>query len=625
MSTVDRTSVSQRVALTSEAGRIARGSIAGNGASMAPGAGNAVSDRTRPEARGTRSARRTERAAGFVLAIRRAVPLSGDLLRLWTSIVLALGGLSLLASAALADRYYHRGVMTGAEEPYAIHPVGREMATNVDFDAFQTEGIADVATALQANGFRFVRMTVLWSRVEAEPGRVDWTRTDLIVDELAKRDIAILAVLRGTPTWARVPDMAASDDAPPADPGAFAHFARSFAERYADRVDFVQVWDLPNRADRWGGRPGTPTEYAVLLAAARSAISEVAPAILIVLAEFEPFPGQGAAGDLDFLRGLYDADAAPFFDIVAATVDGGGRSPYDRRTDAGSSNFSRVILFHDLMQDVGDASTPVWGTRYGWRVGAAPTAVTPDQAADFSVDGIERAREELPWLGSLFAWSLISSKTDPAAGYALLTPEGSRTPVFTALSSFANDPASTLAGVGYVPTSARPLAFTGRWQEQSLPPRVYKTTTEVDASVSVDFSGTGLIAYLRLGPKAQTIEATIDGEPLASWSGSSLWAEQAQDVPLVLVSGLEDGTHRLVLTLTEEGELTLGGFVVTRDLPFLWPVGLLTCGGALLIFLAVWTATGLAATRAGLLRRRRGEDVWLNAPELPHLPSVRRT
>ena len=75
-----------------------------------------------------------------------------------------------------------------------------------------------------------------------------------------------------------------------------------------------------------------------------------------------------------------------------------------------------------------------------------------------------------------------------------------------------------------------------------------------------------------------------------------MWAAQARDVPLVLVSGLDDGTHRLVLTLTEEGELTIGGFVVTRDLPFLWPVGLLTCGGALLIFLAVWTATadGLA-------------------------------
>lgn len=489
---------------------------------------------------------------------------------------------------------------------------------------FATDQVAVVATALQTSKFRFVRLPFLWSEIEPEPGRFVWERSDLIVDELTTREIEILAVLRGTPVWALPEQAATAVDAPPSDPAQYAAFAAAFVERYGDRIDFVQVWDLPNRPERWGGVPATSAAYVALLTSASVAVEAVDPDVRIVLAEFDPRPGGEELGDLEFLRDIYAADAAPFFDIVAATVDGGGRSPYDRRVDPNRANLSRAILVRELMEEVGDAGTPVWGTRYGWRVGDPPEGVTPEQQAEMTLAGLDRAREEWPWLGLLFTWSFIAGEAEPAAAYALLTPAGVATATFSALATFGGTPAATTAGLGYAPTGARSLTFGGRWQAQDLPPRVFQTTNEVGAAVTIRFEGTGLVAYLRRSPNAGRIDATIDGDPLVVGTDGSLASFRADDVPLVLVSGLEDRRHELVLTLAEEGELTFGGLVVTRELPFLWPVALLAAGGAVLLFLALWRATGVVAERSGLLRRRRGDDLWLTVPELPRVSTLRR-
>jgi hypothetical protein len=236
-------------------------------------------------------------------------------------------------------------------------------------------------------------------------------------------------------------------------------------------------------------------------------------------------------------------------------------------------------------------------------------------------------RTEWPWLGLLFAWSFLPTPGEPDAGYALLTDdeEGSRraTLLFIELVE-AGGTLATVAGVGYVPTDAGSIGYTGRWQDQPLPPRVFRTTNELGATVRVTFEGTGLIATLRIGPNAGTIDAALDGEPLPEWTASSLHSSQASDLPLAIVSEVEDGRHELVLTLREGGELTMGGFVVVRELPFLWPVALLAGAGAVLAGLGVWLAIGVIATRSGYLRRWRGEDVWLNVPELPRVPAVRR-
>jgi hypothetical protein len=95
---------------------------------------------------------------------------------------------------------------------------------------------------------------------------------------------------------------------------------------------------------------------------------------------------------------------------------------------------------------------------------------------------------------------------------------------------------------------------------------------------------------------------------------------QAESVWFALASGLSDGPHELVLTLGGPGELTIGGVVVVREPPLVWPVALLTATAFLLIALALRETSYLAATVAGYLQRRRGIEL---RPPLPHLPDWR--
>jgi len=161
---------------------------------------------------------------------------------------LALGG-------ALADTTLHRGVETGAEEPIVRHATGRDLAANVDLTRFAPEQVPLVATALQANGVRYVRQSFAWAEIEPAPGQFAWERYDPIVDELSRRGIAVVAVLHRSPAWTRQETAAAAFDAPPLDSAAWERFVGTLAARYGATVPFVQLWDLPNQADRWAGAP----------------------------------------------------------------------------------------------------------------------------------------------------------------------------------------------------------------------------------------------------------------------------------------------------------------------------------------------------------------------------------
>ena len=119
--------------------------------------------------------------------------------------------------------------------------------------------------------------------------------------------------------------------------------------------------------------------------------------------------------DLDFLREVYDDGGAAFFDIVAARLDGGARTPYDRRTDANEPSLSRAILMRSLLRQMGDAAKPIWATHYGWNADPSGASHLDERLqADNVVAGLERARAEWPWMGPLFQWGLIPGP-DPGA------------------------------------------------------------------------------------------------------------------------------------------------------------------------------------------------------------------
>ncbi len=578
---------------------------------------------------GSPVAREKRRAIGKLV---RDSQRDDDAARLARAVVFALLGLCIALGAAISNVYLHRGVETSGDPPYVVQASGRELATNVDFLMFDPSTYDAVAAALQEAGFAYVRQPFSWARIEPQRGAFTWEAYDRVVDVLEAHGIQILGVLADSPSWARAPETQQWRDAPPANPEDFARFVGEVSRRYRGRVAYLQLWDLPNNPEHWGGKAARPEDYAALLALGFNAARLASPEIRIVLAELDP----GTNGsDLSFLRSLYDLRADAYVDIIAAQIDGGTASPYDRTIRRGRKNFSRAVLFRELLLEQGDASRPIWLTRFGWNGGDGGWISEAEQA-DFTVAAIKRARSEWPWLGLMFAWDLVPRAGQPP-GYALLGPDGAATATFQALASFGKSDLGTAAPTGYAPTDARSLSYQGAWGKQHLPiddvDRVFRTTSEIGASVTIRFRGTSITAYLRQGPQAGVVRATLDGKPLPGQppDGDSTAIDlsyyRALDVPIRLASGLEDRVHVLTLTLEGPGELTagsaqltLGGFVVARDAPLMWPVVILTSAAAVLLVLAFREVAYVVAMRSGYLHRKRGIEV---RPPLPHLPDWR--
>jgi polysaccharide biosynthesis protein PslG len=554
--------------------------------------------------------------AGVARALRR----DPGLARRVRATLLILGGICLALVAGVADARLHRGVESGAELPPVRQLTGRDLAANGDLTRFAPDQTAAVAAALQANGIRYLRQSFSWSDLEPRPGVFQWERADAIVDDLDRHGITLVAVLHRSPAWARAPGAESAFDAPPTDPGAYERFVQEFVTRYGAKAPFIQIWDLPNRPDHWGGKAATPSDYLGLLARGFNAARSANPNVSVVLAELDPFPGPGAPDDLTFLQGLYDAGGAPFFDVVAARLDGGNRTPYDRGVAAGAPSLSRATLLRDLLHANGDDLKPIWATHYGWRAAppGQPGIGSRDQAA-FAVAGIERARAEWPWMGPLFAWGLapgpsLGGDVDP--GEALLTSGGAPTPLLTALGAFAASGAVDVAPTGFLPVQARQIVYEGNWDLQHLGPATYRTTSQVGARLSVAFQGTGVVARLRLSRQAGALDVTLDGRPV----DLDLDAFQAEDVDIPLAIGLADGPHQLTMRLAGPGQFTIGGVVVERAIPLRWPIVLLLGAGFIALAAGLREVAFALAERSGRLQPRAPGEAW---PELPFLPEWR--
>lgn len=534
------------------------------------------------------------------------------------SSVLIFLAIAMITLAAVTDMYLHRGVESGAVMPYVVQPSGRELATNVDMRGLTQDQIESVAGTLASSGYGFVRHEVSWADVETTRGQFDWSSYDPIFNALREHDIGIIAVIVDSPEWSWSGTMIPSDVQPPAEPQMIAPFATELTSHYSGSVRFVQFWHMPNLASNWGGVPATGESFRPYLSAlfygARSGNAEV-QIVLPELAVESDVP-EGLS-DLEFLQSLYDAGTIDIFDLVAIRLDGGQSSPDDRSIDADKLNFSRAILFRELMVNNDDGATPVWATTFGWS--ADGEHVSREQQAEYVVRGLQRAWSEWPWMGLMVQWKFTSLPEDPEASYTT-APEGRATPLFRRL----NDPAlirrSDIANTGFTPMDADSLEYSGNWADQHLEGRTFRTTGQTGASMTFEFQGTGLIAYIRTGPLSGDLTIELDGEIVEGGSEGGNWSYFDQyttnDLPRRLFSGLEDDIHLVTITLAEPGQLTLGGMVVERQPPFIWPIIMVTASGVLVLLIGLRSFIYLVAIRAGHLTR--WENV--NTPELPRMP-----
>lgn len=587
------------------------------------------SDRDLPNARrspryeglGLRSASAVARALLEFFEFRRR---HADLVQLIVGILLLASGTGLAAAAAMTDSYLHRGVESGAERPYVVQPTGKDLATNIDLRVFPADQLERVAATLADGGFRYVRQTFSWEQIEPTQGTLDWSRYDRFVEHLDRRGIGVIAVVMQTPGWAIGPGVEGFADAPPADPQLLQAFTQALTSHFDKAVPFVQIWDRPNAPASWGGTGATGETFLPYLAAGFNGARAGHANVRVVSPELAIEPDSiDALGDLDFLRDLYLFDGSAFFDVLGIGLEGGGISPDDRRADAGRLNFSRAILFRDLMLDEGDQSTPIWATSFGW---AASGTISREEQAAFVQRGLERSWSEWPWMGLMVHWAFLASADSPDAPYSVVLPNGTATPLYRRLVASSVTQRAERANTGFAPMDSDAVSFGGSWDDQHLENRTFKTTSQVGSSATIDFQGTGLIMFVRSGPDVGSFRLEIDGKTVPGGAGESNdeWNfagfSETNDLPRSVRSGLSDTRHVATVTLVTPGELTLGGFVVERDPPFVWPVILMTVSAMILLFFALRSFAYLIAIKTGHLRRLDGIEAW---PQLPQMPDWR--
>jgi hypothetical protein len=271
-------------------------------------------------------------------------------------------------------------------------------------------------------GFGWVKQHVGWRDVEGwAKGHFDWYFTDRIVADAEEVGLDVIFRLDSEPVWAVPPEGTHSPNGPPENPQDFGDFCYAMAERYEGRVRAYQVWNEPNLAREWGGFPPDPAGYVDLLRACYAGIKTGDPDALVISAGLAP-TGNGPPGampDVEYLIGMYEAGAAPYFDLLGVHAPGFLYPPEIAPEEVAANHdghsffcFRHVETLREVMVRYGDEDKQVAVLEMGWTTDPvhpdyAWFAVTPEQQADYLVRAYRYARENWsPWVGLMVALSM---------------------------------------------------------------------------------------------------------------------------------------------------------------------------------------------------------------------------
>jgi hypothetical protein len=316
-------------------------------------------------------------------------------------------------------------------------------------------------------GYRWLRQEFPWEDIEIhgkgdfedrrhEPARSAWEKYDHIVELAEAHNLELIVRLSNPPAWSRAAGNDVGSYAPPDDYQDYADFVSAVVSRYRGRVRYYQIWNEPNIYPEWGNYPISPEDYTRLLQAGAQAARAADPDAVIIAGALaatinlqpDAAPPANSLSDLLFLQRMYDAGAAPFFDVMAVQGYGLWSGPTDQRMHPRVLNISHHQFIRDLMVANGDAAKPIWISEMNWN--AAPEDVEPrygrvslEQQARYLPLAYQRVFDDWPWVGVANTWYLKRA-TDaweqngqPEAYFRLLAPDFTPQPVYTAIQQFA--------------------------------------------------------------------------------------------------------------------------------------------------------------------------------------------
>ena len=299
-------------------------------------------------------------------------------------------------------------------------------------------------------GFDVVVQVFSWLEIEPTREEWHWEYPDFVVRAAEHYGLDLIVRLDGLPAWAAEEAAAGQADKLSDD---YAVFVGTVAQRYRGQIRGYIVWNEPNLAKEWVGRPPDPAAYTELLRRAYEAIKAAAPEATVVSAGLASTNHQDdkAMDDRVFLEAMYQAGARAHFDALGAHPYGFAYPPDDPRSAHDGLNLARLLDLREIMEAHGDGDKPVWVTELGWTTAGVGESswltVTPQQQADYLTGAWRRARE-WPWLQVFTVWNLSQGPRpepveglppmDEMAGYSLLAESGEPKAAYDALQTELN-------------------------------------------------------------------------------------------------------------------------------------------------------------------------------------------
>jgi len=442
-------------------------------------------------------------------------------------------------------------------------------------------------------GIKWIRQEFAWEDIEIhgkgdfedrrhEPHKSAWEKYDNIVDLAEKYDIKIMARLSNPPAWTRALTDTVGPFAPPDNLTDYGDFVETVVSRYKGRIPAYQIWNEPNIYPEWGEYPISAEEYTELLKEGYTRVKAADPDAIVVMGalaatieldrvrRYNP-NGQpvspGGLSDVLFLQQMYNAGAAPYFDVLAMQGYGLWSGPTDRRMQPRVLNFSRPLYIRDVMVRNGDARKPIWLSELGWNAlpsesGLPPVygQVTQEQQARYSALAYERMQREWPWLGVGFYWFFKQADdrerdNNPQYYFRMVEPDFTPLPVYDALKAQATQPPVMYPGWHQADHWA--VDYRGDWeltsQLDAAFSRAFRSNQSGDTAtfsfegsqLSLVASGTGGSLRIQID-QADPIEITLDGE-------------SSQIIPVV--NTLSQAVHSVSLEVIKE-PVSIDGFIV---------------------------------------------------------------
>lgn len=331
------------------------------------------------------------------------------------------------------------------------NPYGVNLFLNKEVEPWKIEQTLRLVS--EAN-IPWVKQEFPWQEIEFKKGyfyddkwnKSAWDKYDYIVEMATRYNLNVIARVDRPPAWARSTD----GNGPLNDNKDLADFVNALLDHYKGRIKYVQIWNEPNLTGEWvPGKAVDPAGYATMLKTVYSAVKPTHPnAVLLSAPMAMTLEGpnlRGNMNEIDYWNALYSAGVKGNFDVASANAYGLDQPP-TAPPDAKVLNFRRMELLRAVMVNNGDSAKPVWFDEYGWNASPETLSeaeknywrrVTPQQQAQWTVEGIEYARKNWPWAGVISIWYFRQVGDIPPEKaeyyFAMVNPDFSTQPVYDAV------------------------------------------------------------------------------------------------------------------------------------------------------------------------------------------------